>query len=298
MRKTNDIIFIIGVGRSGTSLLQSILNAHYKITFLPETHFLKKYVFKKRLPGNKDEIINILNKDEEFKRANIAPEKILGSNNNPVELYNRLCKEYSGEKEKPLWGDKDPGNIDFIPQLYKYFPSAKIIHIIRDPRDVVLSRKKAAWSSKYPFILHPLIYQTQMEKARRIGKRLYGENYQELYYEDLLTDTHKTLKKLCQFLGVDFEEQMLDFQKSSKELVSDQEMQWKKETFKPLMKDNINKWNKGLSDDEIYFTQVICRNVFKNHPYKKKQLQVGFLKKRSEERRVGKECRSRWSPYH
>ena len=23
-----------------------------------------------------------------------------------------------------------------------------------------------------------------------------------------------------------------------------------------------------------------------------------FLKKRSEERRVGKECRSRWSPYH
>src|SRR3712207_8209006 len=30
----------------------------------------------------------------------------------------------------------------------------------------------------------------------------------------------------------------------------------------------------------------------------KKASQKGYLKYRSEERRVGKECRSRWSPYH
>src|SRR6266852_1545217 len=30
----------------------------------------------------------------------------------------------------------------------------------------------------------------------------------------------------------------------------------------------------------------------------KKALHIGLLRSRSEERRVGKECRSRWSPYH
>ena len=32
--------------------------------------------------------------------------------------------------------------------------------------------------------------------------------------------------------------------------------------------------------------------------YRRKQATGRFLPKRSEERRVGKECRSRWSPYH
>ena len=40
-------IFIVGVGRSGTSLLQAMLNAHSKITFTPETHFIKSYLSKK-----------------------------------------------------------------------------------------------------------------------------------------------------------------------------------------------------------------------------------------------------------
>jgi len=34
-------IFIVGVGRSGTSLVQSMLNAHSKIAFPPETHFVR-----------------------------------------------------------------------------------------------------------------------------------------------------------------------------------------------------------------------------------------------------------------
>ena len=54
--------------------------------------------------------------------------------------------------------------------------------------------------------------------------------------------------------------------------------------------------------------QIRCK---KARPYVKKELQdhiedqieanfsgIKFFNKRSEERRVGKECRSRWSPYH
>jgi len=66
------MIFIIGLGRSGTSLLQSILNAHSEIAFLPETHFLRKYVFPGKLKNKSDvEIKTILKNDEHYKRAGI-----------------------------------------------------------------------------------------------------------------------------------------------------------------------------------------------------------------------------------
>ena len=42
----------------------------------------------------------------------------------------------------------------------------------------------------------------------------------------------------------------------------------------------------GLVND-FYFTDEFIRNLY-----------LANVKARSEERRVGKECRSRWSPYH
>ena len=38
--------------------------------------------------------------------------------------------------------------------------------------------------------------------------------------------------------------------------------------------------------------------IFPDKPITKKPAEVRMGKGRSEERRVGKECRSRWSPYH
>ena len=57
-----------------------------------------------------------------------------------------------------------------------------------------------------------------------------------------------------------------------------------------------------------YLEEVVCFNTVRNMlgytgTYKGKRISVmghgmGVPSMRSEERRVGKECRSRWSPYH
>ena len=59
---------------------------------------------------------------------------------------------------------------------------------------------------------------------------------------------------------------------------------------------------KGVMDDKIRFSCEDVYNCFKLSDtitdfYNNNDWEV-FLNKRSEERRVGKECRSRWSPYH
>src|SRR3712207_8730944 len=49
---------------------------------------------------------------------------------------------------------------------------------------------------------------------------------------------------------------------------------------------------KGIADGEV------ARDIRGADPLANGQLSREELDKRSEERRVGKECRSRWSPYH
>src|SRR5690606_3195892 len=132
-------------------------------------------------------------------------------------------------------GDKDPRFLDFIPQLYKFFPHSKVIHIIRDPRDVTLSRTKADWSKHWPFFMHPIMYNAQLERGRTLGKSLFKSNYLECYYEDLITSQEEVLKTISNFLKVDYNPSMLNFGESAKKLVDQSEMQWKKETLGPLL---------------------------------------------------------------
>ncbi len=277
------MIFIVGVGRSGTSLLQSFLNAHPDIAFTPETQFVRKYLAKASLKAKIEAnsasfFIDLLKQDKEFARASTQPEKIIsGRKVNVVETYKAFLNNYASAKNKTIAGDKDPRNLDLIKTLYQYFPQGKVIHIIRDPRDVVSSRMKADWSSKTPFILHPLMYNAQFHRGRKIGKKCYKENYFEINYETLISDPEDSLKGICDFFGVNFESAMLNFSESSKELVSEAEMQWKKETLGPLLSKNSGKWRKTLSPSQIYYIQTLCSSVLEEFGYEPDKISPSII---------------------
>ena len=271
--KINNPIFIVGVGRSGTSLLQSILNSHSDITFLPETQFLRTYLFSNKeiniSKSNYRDIIDTLTADQRFNRLNIKANQIIFQDKNMYDAYLNLLDLHLRNKQKQLIGDKDPKNIEYIHYLHKFFPKAKLIHIIRDPRDVVLSRIKAKWSKSVPYYIHAVIYVLQLKIGRSMGKKIFNKNYHELYYEDLLINPEKTIRKIVKFIGVDYEEELLDYRKSSQELVSDDELDWKKETFKPIINDNFNKWKNQLSKSQILIIESICHFSMKKLPYKR-----------------------------
>lgn len=276
----NNLIFIIGVGRSGTSLLQSMLNAHDNVAFIPETHFLRKYVFKENKKISSKNISDFrqeLEADKDFLRARIKPEEILEIGNNCLNTYSLLLDNYLKVKKKTLIGDKDPRNIDFIPQLKNFFPSSKVIHIIRDPRDVVLSRTKADWSKGWPLSLHAYMYNTQITRGRKSGRKLFHDNYFEVYYEDLIQQPEKELEQICFFLNIPFDKKMLNFGLSAKELVDKSEIHWKKETFGPLLSSNKGKWRKAFNESQIDLIQRVCKSSLKKLPYKKEKIEGLYL---------------------
>ena len=265
------MIFILGVGRSGTSLLQSILNSHSRICFLPETKFLRSYVLKKNFKitkSNYKKITNQFKSDKRLKRLKIDLDEALQINNTMYDIYHYILETKLINQNKSNIGDKDPKLIEKINRLHHFFPNSKIIHIIRDPRDVVLSRTKAKWSQKYPFYFHAIIYYMQLSLGIKSGRNKYKENYIEVLYENLIKNPDYELSRIIKFLNLDFEKSMLDFKDSSKQLVSEDELEWKKETFLPIKKNNFNKWKLGLTNFQIFIIESICFFYIKKFNYK------------------------------
>ena len=70
---------------------------------------------------------------------------------------------------------------------------------------------------------------------------------------------------------------------------------------KEIIRIASNTENHGALDNHTHFSKLknsICGDDMKIYLIVENDKITNFKYERSEERRVGKECRSRWSPYH
>lgn len=276
-------IFIVGVGRSGTSLLQSMLNAHSQICFPPESQFIRSLIASRRLQralrrGHTGQVLEKVSNHQGLKKVDVDPERIceelIEEGHLSLEnLYRRILIDQAERNGKSRVGDKDPKNLEYLPEIYSIFPDAQIIHLVRDPRDVVLSRTRASWSKHRFFVTQAFTYEAQITKARRDGPRLFGERFIELHYEDLISDPGNTLKKLCGKLGVGYEESMLTYYKDAGAVVQGKEIDWKKNVFKPVLSENKEKWREGLSNSQVHLVELICTTAFSHLGYARSDAQ-------------------------
>lgn len=261
-------VFIVGVGRSGTSLVQSMLAAHSLLALPPETGFIRRFVIRGELKRvaeaeGRDAVAKRLESDDRFQRLGIdAGELVEGTVRNghltDANLYRQMLRLYARKQDKPRYGDKDPRLIEHLEPLSRMFPEAWVVHVVRDPRDVLLSKKKAAWSHARPVLRHVFAHRVQFKMGRRNGPRFFGERYVEVQYEQLLSQPRQTLRALCSSLSLSFEAQMLDFHGAAANLVSPAELAWKSETLGPLLTQNAGKWRDGLSAWEAIVTERVC----------------------------------------
>jgi hypothetical protein len=270
-------LFVVGVGRSGTSLLQSMFAANASVFCLPETAFLRRYMASGRLrraysSGGIKSVENELKEDALIRRTGVNISQMLkgieeegrfsGSS-----VFHRLASSACNENVDWI-GDKDPRLVEFLQLLHSIAPKVMVVHLIRDPRDVLLSKKNAAWSRSGHVWKHIFANRVQLKLGVVSGPKVLGERYHEVIYEDLIADPERVLRELCADIGLPFDSAMLDFGDAAKKLVSKEEVSWKKETFGPLLSGNKEKWREGLSAREIVLTELCCRQAFRIGGYR------------------------------
>ncbi len=267
MKSDLQFFTVVGVGRSGTSLLMTMLDSHPQLALPPETQFLSRHVVKHPY-ATLAETQRRLRQEVNYQRLGISLSEFLDpfikgeipfSN---TQAYRRIFELWSERTGLKCIGDKSPKNIEFLPVIKKLYPVAKVIHIIRDPRDVFLSRTKAGWCAGRHRVLQTLAYRAQFDQARLSGSMLFGKNYLEIHYESLLSAPDVTLGKVCEFLNVPFKKAMLDHRASAETHVFPEEIDWKRQVLGPLLQDNKNKWKQELTSRQIAYIEDCCKTSF------------------------------------
>ncbi|MDQ2910305.1 MAG: sulfotransferase [Actinomycetota bacterium] len=226
----NPYVFIVGCPRSGTTLLQRMVDAHPEIAIIHETHWIPK-LFKRRKGVTNEglvtaELLPALLSQGRVPDLGIEPEEVerLIAENDSLsykDLVTALFDLYGDKRGKRLVGDKTPGYTRAIETLHELWPAAKFVHMIRDGRDVCLSainwhrradhfrRRFSTWDED-PITTAALWWRWHV-LCGRMGMPLGAERYYELRYEALVDDPEGECTRLCAFLGLRFDEAMLRF---------------------------------------------------------------------------------------
>lgn len=288
MKVTPKLLLVTGIGRSGTTLLQGMLHAHSQIYSPPETKYLKRYVIPEHYSPDTSDLSVIkerLRASDTLSRLEIDLETLLdkldATDKRPyLQFYHHLMTHCL--KQAPgahFFADKDPLFINYPAELDQILPQSIMIQIIRDPRDVILSRIKSKWGKDQHFLVHLFETRYGFEQAESLGIQHFKNRFTTISYEELVTDPQTALQQICNYLNIPFELDMLHFHKKSDSILTKEEEDWKGNVRKPVMKGNINKWKKGLSAKQVYQIELVLEDKLTSLDYEVTTLQGTLAEK-------------------
>ena len=249
-------IFVTGVPRSGTTLLAAMLASHPRISCGPETHIfsevdentIRRVTRRDCWPVAALEYLLSLKNfgGDVVHNYGLAPTKVyeylsarprqMGS------LLTALTELYARRQGKPLWAEKTPNHLAAVTQLRREFPRARIIRIVRDPRDVALSVNKLPWGPDTP-LEAALSWKWHDDNSRRFFET--DTHSMTIRYEDLVTRTRPTVETLCDFLGEAFDPAMLE-RAGAERHVNRINEPWKTAVAAPIFVSRIGRWKCDL----------------------------------------------------
>lgn len=206
--------FVVGVGRSGTTLLRVMLDSHPAMAMARETHFIPKAA--EACEGHSAPqlaFIDALVSSRHWNRHQIGEEELRAKVEaiSPFDLGEALRAFYrlvAEKASKPRWGEKTPAYAAHMLLIQDLLPEAHFIHIIRDGRDVALSVKEVNFG---PDSVEDGARWWLRRIENACGQVDSLAHYLEVRYEELVLDTENSLRRICEFIDLQFDPVMLRY---------------------------------------------------------------------------------------
>jgi len=280
--------FIVGTGRCGTTILAQVLNSHSEICVPCELQIIcgigngdrlheryiagdfEKYgsedfisLFEKRCPYYFDRYFDYREHFRQLKYPQKDLRRLL------TVLFDHICYD----QKKTIFLEQTPWYGQRLDLLQELFPEMKVVHIIRDGRDVAISYARTPWWSND--IAGNLIrWDKEVNVIHSFGQR-NPENYIEVRYEDLLTDPARELSRILDFFGIFIEDEMLDagnlieysdmFKGNYNEYISNENMKWKREKRNVFFNENIQSWKNYSGYDFMNIPDTVNKTLMNFH---------------------------------
>jgi LPS sulfotransferase NodH len=213
-------VVILGVSRSGTTLLKEMLDAHSGLAIPTESYFIPQLADRHGDRLDVDGFLADVGRLARVREWGVSPEDVrarLPAEATFAEAIQAIYRSYADARGKDRFGDKTPSYRQHLPLLERVFPGAQYIHLVRDGRDAALSfvamrrRPRFNWSRPHGIAGFACQWRLEVEAARRFGESVGPARYLELRYEDLVAEPVARLRAVCDFLGLSFEAGMLQY---------------------------------------------------------------------------------------
>ncbi len=269
-------VFVFGAPRSGTSLLSRILNAHSELC-IPLESLLYDMFWPIRdnygdlaAAGNAERLLRHMLRwrPMQYWQPQVAYEDALAQldRRDFHGVFQAILATRAGEEGKPIWGEKSPWHAFYWRAILDGFPAARVVHIIRDPRDICLSWKKARQGPRHVYTLAKRWagYQSAMRDVRDGWP---AAQFHEFHYEDLLKDPERICKAMCEFLAIPYEPAMLAFHANKERYSTDGTNE--ANLARPVLSSNTGKWQSELSADEARWIEAATGEHMDAYGYKR-----------------------------
>jgi hypothetical protein len=259
-----NFFFLVGCPRSGTTLLQRLLDAHPDVAVAPETFFIERFWQKREEYGPLDDdrcferLLHDISAVPEFAEMGLNKdaffERATGARTYPV-LFRLWLAMYAEQRGVRHVGEKTPSHALHMPTLAEFFPESRFINIIRDPRAVVNSLRHVPWSkgcTKGDAEIWRRYAKTARHALASKDARLTN-----VRYEELVTDPEQKLKEVCEFLGLSYDREMMNFPSKSTSVNPEREP-WKKNVMKPVSVDSLTSWKQELVAERVTQAEAVA----------------------------------------
>lgn len=187
-------VFIVGMPRSGTSLVEQILASH------PDVYGAGELPFWEAVAA----------------RGTDADDASTGGQ------YLAALPEAAGRAGRVT--DKMPANYWHVGRIHAALPHARFIHVRRDPRDTCVSIFCQNFRNAYPFA-HDLedlahCYRDYARLMQHWREALPADTFLDVDYEDLVDDAEGGTRRMLGFLGLGWDARCLGFEHTRREVLT------------------------------------------------------------------------------
>jgi tetratricopeptide (TPR) repeat protein len=181
-------IFIVGMPRSGTTLIEQILASHPDIHGAGELTLLDEIV--KKLP-------NLMHNQQ--------------SGEDLLAVLRKLGQEYLDQvrtlaPQQRFIVDKMPDNFRYLGLIHLMLPQAKIIHAVRDPMDTCFSCYTQDFSGGHDYSYDPEMLGRRYQRYRTLmtywSNILPSERILDLHYEKNIAGPEREARRLLEHIGL------------------------------------------------------------------------------------------------
>ncbi len=261
------LLFIVGAPRSGTTLLRAMLNRHSRIGLCDETFFFYWIGNRQRVFGDLADPARRARAVERFLEtrrvirlgldlAALRTELLREASSYP-RFFAALLRFCARAEGKAIAGEKTPQHALEARTLLDWYPEARLLHLVRDPRDVVASLKRMPWGAGSR-LGDARTWRDCVEGAEACA---HDPRFLRLRYEELIAAPEQELKRICGALGVGFETAMLDGSGRKTD------RWWFDRAQGAVEKGRVERWRSELTADDVAVVEAIAGEALGRHGY-------------------------------